>query len=369
MKKIILIGSLGLGGAERVISRLCHSNNFIDVNLVTFNPYEFYYFDNPTLCLKNWFSRIFYFLKLDNHATVQAHLNIAILFIGLIGVFKRFKIQAVHCFSYSAFYKKKGFVGSLHKYLFSRLLKRFDLHIFKAEEMILDFKNTFGWVPKNYTIINNPYDMSEIKALSTINENNIEIDRNLNNIAIVGRLVSSKRPFDVINIANQLSHNTVFHIIGDGPMYDDLINYVNKLNLNNVIFYGSLENPFHILSKCDYYLSCSEAEGFPNALVEALIFGLIPIHSLCLTGPAEIISDNCNIKTFNNDSFHKGVRGYLFKTGDISGACSAFNHAFAYKNIIHSDFSKSANEYVSNLSVNKISKKYYNCFKGIYESV
>ncbi|MDR2546858.1 MAG: glycosyltransferase [Lachnospiraceae bacterium] len=57
----------------------------------------------------------------------------------------------------------------------------------------------------------------------------------------------------------------------------------------HVYFTGGQRNPFIYLKKGAIFLLTSTAEGFPNALVEAMAMGLAVISSDCPTGPAEIL--------------------------------------------------------------------------------
>lgn len=59
-----------------------------------------------------------------------------------------------------------------------------------------------------------------------------------------------------------------------------------------VIFTGMKKNPFPWLAAADLYVGASLFEGFPNALVEAMALGTPVISTNCMTGPAEILTDD-----------------------------------------------------------------------------
>jgi len=67
---------------------------------------------------------------------------------------------------------------------------------------------------------------------------------------------------------------TCLFIVGEGPLKGQLIQLVEKLNLeSNVIFVGKQNNIPEILSIIDIFLMSSLAEGLPMALLEAMASG------------------------------------------------------------------------------------------------
>ena len=368
MKKIIAINTLGLGGAERVIARLSSHKSLSDVEIVTFKETQHYDLKKNNTVLGSFKARLSFFWKLNKADVVQAHLNSAILWSLIFKfLFKNFEVQTVHCFAYSSFYKRKGLAGKFHKLLFTYLLKGSSLHIFKAEEMLIDYEQTFGWKPKNYKVIHNPYDIANIVAASR-QESEVIIDDKSINVAIVGRLSKSKRPFDVLLIADSLpSYN--FHFIGDGNLKLDLQKSVKEMGLQNVFFHGSLQNPFPVIKKCGFYLSSSESEGFPNALVEALIVGAICVQSDCLTGPKEILNGSSEKVSFNKNRYFYGPLGLLFETANISAAVSALRYAVDNRNSIVNETNAKIDSFIDTISLDAIAKKYSQCLQGQKDNV
>ena len=58
---------------------------------------------------------------------------------------------------------------------------------------------------------------------------------------------------------------------------------------------GFSSNPFPYLAGADAYVLPSNAEGFPNGLVEAMAVGAPVIATNCETGPSEILNDTSSI--------------------------------------------------------------------------
>lgn len=366
-KKIIFINNLSHGGAERVVSRLFTNEKIMrNVKLWTLHNEEFYKVNG---CLKenigsrflilSFLKSMIYLSRLKKFDLVQAHLNYPILICGLSKILAGwFKFQAVHCFSYSSFYNKKNSViAYLHKSIMSACLKKVDLHIFKSKEMLSDFIIVFGWRPKNFKIIYNPYNINEIELLSNESIED-KFNKAVSNIAIIGRLNPSKRPYDVIRIAEKLQSTCHFHFFGDGSMRNELIAYVESNKLMNVFFHGMIENPFKYVNKFGFYLSCSEAEGFPNALIEAIISKAIPIHSDCKTGPKEILCEEYIKYSSSKGAFSHEKRGLLFPVGDIEAAHKAIKYAIKNKHSLSSEFEQNSKEFIDKLDHCVIIGKY-----------
>lgn len=89
-------------------------------------------------------------------------------------------------------------------------------------------------------------------------------------LAFVGRLESEKRPFDVLDIAKRVHDELpglVFHVIGDGSLKNSLR---DKYTEPWITWHGSVNNPGDILRKTRGILLASEFEGFPLVVLEGL---------------------------------------------------------------------------------------------------
>jgi GalNAc-alpha-(1->4)-GalNAc-alpha-(1->3)-diNAcBac-PP-undecaprenol alpha-1,4-N-acetyl-D-galactosaminyltransferase len=93
-------------------------------------------------------------------------------------------------------------------------------------------------------------------------------------------------------------------IVGDGENRNKYLNLVEKLSLKEeVTFVGNSDSVDAYYNEAGMFVFTSKSEGFPNALLEALYFGLPTISSDCESGPRDLIND--------------GVNGYLFSVGDV----------------------------------------------------
>jgi len=80
-------------------------------------------------------------------------------------------------------------------------------------------------------------------------------------------------------------------LLGDGPLYKDLINLREDLGLvNEIIMPGYEKYPHQYIALADLLVLSSKHEGFGNVIVEALSEGTPVVSTDCPYGPSEIIS-------------------------------------------------------------------------------
>lgn len=328
--KIIFINNLSHGGAERVVSRLFTNGFFISqVNLWLLDKSCDYSLSSRVV------KRVFKYpvwafiamFSLGTKDILQAHLNKPILISTLAKLFGcKFQLHSVHCFAYSGFYLNSTFLKRIHRIIFGVLLKRVDHHIFKSHEMVSDFKKVFGWSPLSYEVIYNPYNVSDIVEQSMEQIELVKTNKNNLDVTVVGRIASSKRISDIVELAKLNKERFDFHIVGDGPLLNVLKEKVKSEEIKNLTFYGRVNNPYPYMRQANVYLSCSESEGFPNTLIESLICNLVCIHSDCVTGPKEILSGDPAYQLLND--FEVVNSGVLFKTGSLQSANKALDYVY-----------------------------------------
>ena len=113
-------------------------------------------------------------------------------------------------------------------------------------------------------------------------------------IACMGRLTAVKGQKELIRafeiLSDRIPDSGLVFIGGNGDLKDEIMDMAAESPCKDRIFFtGDRDNPYNILIKCSVYAMPSKAEGFPNALVEAMACGLCPVSSDCRTGPNEIL--------------------------------------------------------------------------------
>lgn len=135
------------------------------------------------------------------------------------------------------------------------------------------------------------------------------------NLKVIGcmRLSEEKGPDIWVEIAKkvcQTNNQIEFHLFGDGPMFNYLKNEVQVADLaSRILLHGYQENPWN-LQTWDVHLSTSRAEGMPNAIMEATLAG-IPSVGFQIGGISEILGSDAKFLVPAND-FPKLVDMLLF---------------------------------------------------------
>lgn len=111
----------------------------------------------------------------------------------------------------------------------------------------------------------------------------------------VGRLDEQKQFGVLIKVfANLARHNTSWslRIVGEGPLRSTLQQQIAALGLaGRIELPGRAMNIGEELAEADAFVLTSEYEGFPNALLEAMAVGLPCVTFDCPSGPREMSMD------------------------------------------------------------------------------
>lgn len=139
---------------------------------------------------------------------------------------------------------------------------------------------------ENIKVIANP--LKEIK--------NNNLNAHLKGIVHVGSLIKRKNQSELIRIFKKLNKKDwMLYLVGEGPERSNLESLIKELKLENqVCLIGEIDNVDLWLEKGSIFSFVSLAEGFPNALSEAMAFPLASIAYDCPTGIKELINDEEN---------------------------------------------------------------------------
>ena len=137
----------------------------------------------------------------------------------------------------------------------------------------------------------------------------------------VGRLTANKNFSLLIEAFTRsgLPHRLV--ILGEGEERAALQEQARASGVADRVFLpGYLRNPFAVIARSAMFVSSSNAEGFPNGLVEAMALGAPVAATNCPSGPAEILAGDARIVV---TGAHDADYGVLSPTGNARALAQA----------------------------------------------
>ncbi|PKQ44065.1 glycosyltransferase family 4 protein [Confluentibacter flavum] len=311
-KKIgFVIGSLSSGGAERVISTL--SNELInkyDIVIITFVK------DDPFYSLNEKIKVIACKETISTPTSIFQSLRLNLeLLKGVSKVIKTEKIDIIIGFITSAnivatlaakLNKIPSIISERNNPMITDVPKFWVLmrHLVypKADKLILQTEGVKKFYKdriKSNKIVILPNPIS--KDLSSLRDDKVKKE---NIILTVGRLDKNKCHDLIINAFKGVKSNDwKLLIVGVGPMENNLKELIKISNLqDSVKLLGKVKDIHKYYNSAGVFVFASRTEGFPNALLEAMYFGMPTISTDCNFGPSEIIEN--------------GKNGYLIPVGD-----------------------------------------------------
>jgi len=124
---------------------------------------------------------------------------------------------------------------------------------------------------------------------------------------IISELVKKKQVLELVKVFEKLRDENIkfqLKIVGDGPEYSRILNYVLKNNMEKNILLLGIKNKVEIsnfLDETDYLISCSKVETFGITIAESIAKG-VPAIVLNSGGPKDFInkSNSYSVNSFDN---------------------------------------------------------------------
>ena len=249
---------------------------------------------------------------------------------NLTSVKKTRRIISIRKHLSMAMRNKSALKRGLIKTLYPLLLKRADIINFNAYQSAENFRNLFSVPSEKISVINN---YCNLEVLEQLSQDPIpsEYEAIFQQPVIItsGRLLEVKGHAHLIRafreVKKNISPDCQLIILGEGPLRENLTALCRELQVNDTVHLpGYQKNPYAWLAKSDLFVLPSLAEGFPNALLEAMAIGLPVISADCPSGPRELLGSPEILNRKINDIFDADY-GILIprldlpeKTGDES---------------------------------------------------
>lgn len=180
--------------------------------------------------------------------------------------------------------------GWLRTMLLKRLYPMADRIVVNARRMLPAVERRYPSVVGRVIAVPNPVDCERVEESARTAAPHVEPV----SLVAVGRLCTAKR-YDVMLNAVAIvrrTHSVELDILGDGPERHRLERRTKRLGLADVVrFRGHVANPHEVAAGAGLFLSSSDYEGLPNALLEAQALGVPAVSTRCDFGPDEIVVD------------------------------------------------------------------------------
>lgn len=174
----------------------------------------------------------------------------------------------------------------------------------------------------------------------------LKIQKDISIVTMVGRLTYAKNYPMLIRLAAKCKLEGLpvcFLLVGHGELEDEHKQLAVQLDVTDTVhFLGLRDDVDDILSESDLFCYTSFYEGFPNALLEAMLAEL-PIIATRFDGVKELISDGINGKLVDIDDVDamcSGLKYYLnnptMSKQFAGNACSAVQQKFSMAKMVNS---------------------------------
>ncbi len=325
---ILLINSFDGGGAERQFSILADylpfkaiycletDNVYLDGSKHQLNFLSNH--DKKTGSIKKYLSTPFYAYKLYKEIKHREHIQIlsvlerSHIVCYLLSFFMNIEYVLSFQLSHKSHYN--GISGTLLKFLFKKIVKRSLFCIPNSYAGEAEMAQLYDIPAEKIKAIPNGYNFEEIHNRAAQSDQ-FQFPELLQQkyILCVARFFGQKAQDQLIKAFSQLraTHADIKLVFaGTGEKMEACIQLSLEEKLKtfvidrqtytgdyDVYFLGFQRNPLVLMKHAALFAFPTYYEGLPNALIEAMICGAVPIASDCPTGPREIIAPNSDLNT------------------------------------------------------------------------
>lgn len=293
---LIVLGSMGRGGAERVISLIsddfCKRGWKVYIALLLFNKVEYVLNENVTVInlsgegqsrtkrLPGWIlgiRKLVKDIKPDSILSFAARINI-ITQIACLGLGQRIVVSE----------RNDPYMDGRSKVvdLFTGLLYP------KAKAVVFQTRRAESYFSKiklkNAVIIPNPI---SVQCMAS--------DVKHEKIVAVGRLTKQKNHkmlVDAFESIHKVYPECELYIYGEGELRDDLQLQIDELHISDAVYLkGNVLNVHEQIADATMFVLSSDYEGLSNALLEAMMMGIPCISTNCAGAEEYIVTEESGI--------------------------------------------------------------------------
>ncbi len=383
-KLLLTINSLRSGGAERVVSHLLnHLQDDFEIHLALYNNAIGY--DIPAdikivdLKQSEDSNQLITLLKLPtlsyrlSRYCKQNDIKLSVAFLNrpsYINAFMRnwwgYKGRIVACerTHQTTMLKTRSWSSRvITRFLLKYSYGSVDLVLANSQEMKEDLRTNLH-VKTPIEVIYNPVVIKELQT-KMLEPVNFVFSPGIFYFIAVGSFRQEKNfPLMIETLAHLKGMNCKLLLIGDGPDEALLRERVKEEGLTEqVIFCGRDKNPFKYIHKCDAFVLCSDVEGFPNVLLEALACGKPVISTDCKSGPREMLAPSTDPTIQLTNDFSVEEFGVLSPVGNAAVLASAMKKMMEDEGL-RSRLTERAASRAADFDISIIKKYFVKAFAG-----
>ncbi|RED48452.1 glycosyltransferase [Seonamhaeicola aphaedonensis] len=326
-KVCLIVDCLSGGGAERIAALLSIKLTDLnyDVSIISIRNEISYEFNGilynlginePKFKILKQVSKFFDFKKVYKDINADVYIDFRmrnrVLMEWLFHVFVfdvKKMIMAIH--SYNIFYHMPKHKFFYKEYNSSVAIVGVSKHICKCLEQVYEFKNLVN--------ISNFYSRDILNM--KYSDGYVDIDKEF--VLAVGRLDNEIKQFDKLILAYKnsilINKSISLIIIGEGKDRPVLENLILRNNLEDYVkLLGFKDNVYSYMKAAKFLLLSSKVEGFPNVILESLVFGTPVISFNCKSGPSEMIQNGVNgilVEDQNFEAFTQAMNKMISDKG------------------------------------------------------
>ncbi|MFT7861089.1 MAG: glycosyltransferase [Sulfurimonas sp.] len=290
MKIIQVIGSLGDGGAERVVINLdlLFKKYTIESKIVVLQEKDFYDTTENTIINLNIKKSkakepLIKLLKEESADLILLHMQ------DISRVLKELHWSNIYNVIHTDIHERIRDLNWYKKFKKIRDFKKIytDKHLITVSHNIQKGIEKLDIKPSSIQTIYNPFDFEKIQTLA-----NAFVPEEKNYIVHVASLRDVKRQDILLRAFARANTEKHLLILGDGPNRAKFMNLSKELNIQDKVhFLGWVQNPYPYIKHADLFVLSSKAEGLPSVLIESLILHTSAVSTDCNSGPREILKD------------------------------------------------------------------------------
>ncbi len=211
-------------------------------------------------------------------------------------------------------YADGGPAARINTFLIRRLYPLADEIVNVSEGTKHDLVKNFGIPAAKQSVIYNPYEIETIRSASA---EEIALQTDPEKTLIVTAWLRRIKHVDmIIRVFGELRSDLNLVIVGSGEEEARLRRLAAQSPAaGRIHFTGADKNPYKYLSRAAIYLSASASEGFPNAMVEAMLCGCPAVVTDCPSGPREIAAPDADPHSHIEEGVFCADYGVLYPVG------------------------------------------------------